>query len=200
MDDAPCPSQQQAPFFPEPRARDAQWPFAYIIARPSKSGFRQYPVIRTRVSANPPQREEPRATCDETRETAARDIHVEYVRDSNYGLCPAVMAMTVRRFSLGMTIDDQGGCASDFFLVSFFFSILYFLHCRHRFGGNENLIGGVFVHSDRPATTSTSRVQEREIETGRKRDTRDGRRGQAWTVWTYQPRADICGAMRLSGQ
>jgi len=129
-------------------SRDAQWPFAYIIVRPSKSGFRQYPVIRTRVSVHPPQRGEPRATC-ETRETAARDIHVvEYVRDSNYSLCPAVMATTVRRFPLGMTIDDRGGCASDFFLVSFFFSILYFLRCRHRSGGNENLIGGVFVHSD----------------------------------------------------
>jgi len=102
-------------------SRDAQWPFAYIIVRPSKSGFRQYPVIRTRVSVHPPQRGEPRATC-ETRETAARDIHVvEYVRDSNYSLCPAVMATTVRRFPLGMTIDDRGGCASDFFLVSFFF-------------------------------------------------------------------------------
>jgi len=108
---------------------------------------------------HPPQREEPRATCDETRETAARDIYVEYVRDSNYGLCPAVMATTVRRFPLGMTIDDRG--LRERLLSLFFFSILYFLRCRHRFGGNENLIGGVFVHSDRPATTSTSRVRER---------------------------------------
>lgn len=96
---------------------------------------------------HPPQRGEPRATCDETRETAAKDIHVvEYVRDSN-GLCPAVMATTVRRFPLGMTIDDRGVARATSFSF-LFFSILYFLRCRHRSGGNENLIGGVFVHSN----------------------------------------------------
>lgn len=101
---------------------------------------------------HPLEREESRATCDETRETV-----VEYARDSSHGFCPAVMATTVRRFPLGMTIDDRGGLRERL-LSRFFFLILYFLCCRHRSGGNENLIGGVFVHSDCPATTSTSRV------------------------------------------
>lgn len=52
------------------------------------------------------------------------DIHVvEYARDSNYGLCPAVMATTVRRFPLGMTIDDRGVARATSFLFYFQFFI-----------------------------------------------------------------------------
>lgn len=126
MNDASCPSQRQSPSFLS-RAMRNDHSHTLSPVHP-KSGFRQYPVIRSRVSVTlPRKRRAARATCDERpRETAARDIHVvEYVRDSNYGLCPAVMATTVRRFPLGMTIDDRGGCASDFFLVSFFFNSLF---------------------------------------------------------------------------
>lgn len=106
-------------------SRDAQWPFAYIIVRPSKSGFRQYPVIRTRVSPSPKRR----AACNLRWNSWDRGegyIHVvEYVRDSNYGLCPAVMATTVRRFPLGMTIDDRGVARATSFSFLFFFNSLF---------------------------------------------------------------------------
>lgn len=115
---------------------------------------------------------------------------VGYVWDSDHGLCPAVMTTMVRRFPLGMTIDDRGLRASDFFLVSFFFPLLYFLRCRHRSGGNENLIGGVFVHSRIVLHHFViANAKER-----KRRNTRDGQRGQAWTVWAYQPRIDMCCA------
>lgn len=72
----------------------------------------------------------------------------------------------------------------------FFFSLLYFLRCRHRSGGNENLIGGVFVHSRIVLHHFViANAKER-----KRRNMRDGQRGQAWTVWTYQPPIDMCCA------
>lgn len=125
------------------------------------------------------------ATCDEARETAM--LKDTYRRGGicmgqwPRSHCPAVMTTTVRRFPLGMTIDDRGLRASDFFLVSFFFFLLYFVRCRHRSGGNENLIGGVFVHSpNRPAP-----LRHRECKGGK--ETGDG----GWTERTGVNRLNL---------
>lgn len=121
-----CPSQQQSPFFLS-RARamrnDHSHTLSPVHRNPVFDNTRWYgPGFRS------PSRKR-RAARNLRRNSWDRDegyIHVvEYVRDSNYGLCPAVMAMTVRRFPLGMTIDDRGVARATSFSLLFFFNSLF---------------------------------------------------------------------------
>lgn len=165
---------------PSSGTRDAQWPFAYIIAvhrNPVFDNTRWY--ARTRVSSNGSpslkRRQKSRATHNLRRGSWDRDakgcVHTqsEYVWDSDHGLCPAMTTTTVRRFPLGMTIDDRGLRASDFFLVSFFFFLsLFFIFSAVATGpvGTKTWSGESSSTLGSSCTTSSSRVQKRERDGG----------------------------------
>lgn len=112
---------------PSSMTRDAQWPFAYIMSIEIRfstiPGDTREPGFRRRVTLPKEKAEEPRHNSWDRDAKGYTDVG--YVWDSDHGLCPAVMTTVVRRFPLGMTIDDRGLRASDFFLVSFFSSSLF---------------------------------------------------------------------------
>lgn len=107
--------------------RDAQWPFAYIMSIEIRfstiPGDTREPGFRRRVTLPKEKAEESRGTARETHRDAKGYVQTWW---GMYGtVTTAVMTTVVRRFPLGMTIDDRGLRASDFFLVSFFSSSLF---------------------------------------------------------------------------